>query len=169
MCVIIYKPAGVDKPSLDILNKARIFNPHGCGLCTPDKLYKGLSYSEFLKTYNKVSPLEPLLIHFRYATTGSVKKTNCHPFYDDNLDIQFMHNGVLNYWPSNDMTDSEFAFRHILLPNIYKYGLESKEVEIIINQVIRSSKFAFMQGDNVKLYGDWIESKGLYFSNQRFL
>lgn len=75
MCVIIYKPAGKELPSLDILDKAYRRNPHGCGIVSPNVLYKGLSYTSFKKNLKRCNKEEPLLIHFRYATHGSVKKS----------------------------------------------------------------------------------------------
>lgn len=38
MCVIIYKPAGKELPSLDILDKAYRRNPHGCGIVSPNSV-----------------------------------------------------------------------------------------------------------------------------------
>lgn len=169
MCVIIYKPAGVEIPSTEILNKAHLRNPHGCGLVSPTIQYKGLSYNSFLKHLRKCNVEEPLLIHFRFATHGSVKRSNCHPFYDTETDTYFMHNGVLRIYPKKDMTDSEYAFRNILQPYIKKYGLNSEELEKTVCQVIGYSKFAFMQGDMVRLFGDYINYKGCYYSNLRFL
>ena len=170
MCVIIYKPVGVEIPSKALLNKAQYINPHGCGFCTPTQSYKGLSYNQFLKKLSKVDKSEPLLIHFRLATHGSIRKGNCHPFYDNQTDTQFMHNGILyGVRPNKDLTDSECAFRWFIQPLINKYGLFSNEVTNEVNKLIGLSKFALMQGDNVKLFGDFICSNDLYFSNQRFI
>lgn len=47
-------------------------------------------------------------MHFRFATHGSVRNRNCHPFRDG--DLFFAHNGVLPYPSVGDRTDSEFAF-----------------------------------------------------------
>lgn len=144
-------------------------NPHGCGFCTPSQSYKGLSYIQFLKNIEKVKQEEPLLIHFRLATHGSIKKANCHPFYDNDTDTQFMHNGIL--WgikPNKDNTDSECAFRWLIQPMINKYGLFSNEVKAEVSHLIGSSKFAFMQGDTVRLFGNFTYSNDLYFSNMRF-
>lgn len=170
MCVIIYKPAGVDIPSQALLSKAQSINPHGCGLCSSTVAYKGLSFNSFLRAINKVPKEEPLLIHFRLATHGSVKRSNCHPFYDSKTDTFFMHNGMLyGIKPNRDRTDSECAFEYFLQPTIEKYGLHSEELAMQVHNIIGYSKFAFMQGNSVRLFGSFILRDGLFFSNLRFL
>lgn len=168
MCVIIYKPKGALMPSKSLLDKAQRFNPHGCGFCTPTKTYRGLSYAEFTKKLKQVGD-EPVLIHFRFATHGSLKKTNCHPFYDKKTDTYFMHNGILPINSENDMTDSEIAFRQILQPTIKDYGLSSPELIEEVDEIIGFSKFAFMQNEEVNIYGDFRLYEGCYFSNLNFL
>lgn len=171
MCVIIYKPASKDFPSIDILDRAYRRNPHGCGLVSPSVFYKGLSYASFKKYLKECTKEEPLLIHFRYATHGSVKKSNCHPFYDKETETYFMHNGIMGgIQPLKDKTDSECAFRWILQPYIKMYGLDSKDFFETANQVRGfHSKFAFMQNGNVKLSGEFFHYQDCYFSNLRFL
>ncbi len=170
MCVIIYKPEGVAIPSRALLDKAQSANPHGCGFCTPTKSYKGLSYNQFLKGLREVDPSEPLLIHFRLATHGSVKKSNCHPFYENQTDTQFMHNGILYAInPDRDKTDSECAFRGFINPIVECFGLHSVEVKDVVGRIIGASKFALMQGGEVLLFGEFILRGDLYLSNLRFI
>ena len=170
MCVIIYKPAGVKLPSLAILDQAQSLNRDGCGICSPSVTYKGLSYKSFLAHLSKCDEEEPVLIHFRMATHGSVKRSNCHPFYDAETETYFMHNGILSgITVRGDKTDSECAFRDLLLPYIKRYGLNSKKVADCANQIRGYSKFALLQGENVRLFGDFINAKGCYYSNLRFL
>lgn len=156
-------------PSVDFLNIARTANPHGCGYCTPKKSFKTLDYDIFLEKLNKIKKDTPVLIHFRYATHGRVRQSNCHPFYDRDLGVKFMHNGILNITPFRGKTDSETAFRSIIVPEIAAHGIESTEVDESINSVIGVSRFAIMQGDTVKLYGQWYEHNGLMLSNNRLI
>ena len=170
MCVIIYKPKGVELPSIELLTKAHQRDPHGCGLVTPNVYYKGLSFESFKRHIKKCSAEEPMLIHFRLATHGSIKKSNCHPFFDSETNTFFMHNGVLSAIKvKGDRTDSETAFRNILVPYIKRYGLDSIELAETANWIKGYSKFAFMQDDRVILFGDYIYRDGLYFSNMRFI
>ena len=167
MCLIIYKPAGVESPGRALLERAHFFNHDGCGLCSPNAFYKGLSFEKLATTAAKVGLDEPCLYHFRWATHGSVKRANCHPFFDPATGTFFMHNGVLGVYPKGDMTDSEFVFVRDIVPHLGA-GLDSPDFAKAVCQVIGNSRFAFMQGRDVRLFGQWLESTdGLFFSNGR--
>ncbi len=168
MCVIIYSPAGIAMPSKEILDAAQTANPHGCGFVSPFHFYKGNSYASFKKQLAKVSREEPCIIHFRLATHGSIKRANCHPFRRD--DVYFAHNGILSIQPIKDMTDSETAFQQVIYPAIVAYGYGSQGMDNAVKSVIGCSKFAFMKGYDVRLYGDFIrQDDGCYYSNLRFM
>lgn len=169
MCVICIKNKGVEMPSRELLKAMYNANREGCGFCTPTMSYKGLSFDTFMKKIQSVRKEEPCLIHFRLATNGSVRKGNCHPFYDKVSDTFFMHNGILSVPAKKDMTDSETAFREYLQPIIRAYGLYSKELKEMVSYIIGGSRFAFMQGEDIRAFGDFKEYKGLYFSNLRFM
>ncbi|MBD5242068.1 MAG: hypothetical protein HDS59_08330 [Barnesiella sp.] len=167
MCVIIYKPAGVKMPSIEILNAAYRANPHGCGFSSSSKTFKSLDYSKLLRQLSQVADSEPCIIHFRLATHGSVKQSNCHPFKRGG--ITFAHNGVLGIAPVGDKTDSETAFIKYIYPAIKRYGWDSCEVDSLINHLIGFSKFAIMYHGEVKLYGNYLlQPDGCYYSNLRF-
>ena len=143
-------------------------NPHGCGIVTPTDHYKGMSLDALFRHLKKRDPSQPCLMHFRLATHGSIKRANCHPFYDQKSGTWFMHNGILGIRPKGDMTDSETAFREILAPEIYAHGLNSDDVRYAVKSVIGFSKFAFMQNDDVLLFGHFDNLLGCWFSNLRF-
>lgn len=68
------------------------------------------------------------------------------------------------------MTDSETAFQNIIYPAIERYGYGSRQMDMAVNKVIGFSKFAFLQGDRLKMYGDFIkQDDGCYYSNLRFM
>ena len=167
MCVLIVKPAGIQMPSYSILKQAYKANPHGCGFATKKRFYKTLNFEDFINELNKVRDDEDVMIHFRYATHGSIKKSNCHPFKKH--DVVFAHNGILDITPIGDKTDSETAFLQVIYPIVKKYGLFSHETDEAVASVIGYSRFAILQGDNIKLYGDYVKVKGVYYSNLRFL
>ena len=143
-------------------------NPDGCGLVTPTTTYKGLNVDTLLKRLHERDINEPCLMHFRLATHGSIRRANCHPFRDTQSDCSFMHNGILNIKPIGDKTDSETAFLRYFVPEIRKHGLDSDELAYAVHQVIGSSKFAFLQGDTVRLFGEYQQWHGSWFSNLRF-
>lgn len=156
-------------PSKEIITAMYRANHDGCGFCTPTKSYKGLSLASFLREISAVTPDEPCIMHFRWATHGSVKRSNCHPFYDGEADLWFAHNGILDIVPDGDMTDSETAFRSIIAPVVRKSGLDSKEAVRVIENVAGVSRFALMQGDQVRLYGTFFERFGCHYSNLNFV
>ncbi len=167
MCVIIYKPAGAKMPSKSTLDACYKANPHGCGfVSSTGQFFKSLNYEQFKERLMKVADEEECIIHFRLVTHGSIKKANCHPFKNGN--VYFAHNGILPIKPIGDMTDSETAFRTILVPKIAQYGVDSLVVKCAVNTIIGSSKFAIMQNGKTTLFGNFIEQNGLYYSNLRF-
>lgn len=169
MCVICVKPKGAAMPSNEIIRAMFRANSDGCGFCTPTMSYKGLSVAGLLREIKKVPDSDPCIMHFRWATHGSVKQSNCHPFYDKEARTWFAHNGVLDICPVGDMTDSETAFRYILAPKIKAFGLRSEELKEAVNKIIGNSRFAFMQGEEIVMYGDYHYRFGCYYSNLNFV
>ena len=170
MCIIICKPAGVKLPPMAILNRCATLNPHGFGFATKDRIYKTLSFEEFKRALKTIRKEETAILHFRYATHGSVKEANCHPFRDDETGVSFAHNGILNIEPYEDMTDSETAFRGLLVPKIKRHGLDSKEHIDAVYRVIGGSRFAFIDSKGeYRLYGSFIQHRGCWYSNRNFV
>lgn len=141
-------------------------NPDGCGFVSSSGLsYRGLSFKTFLKEISKVRLDEECIIHFRYATHGSIKRANCHPF--DHNGLWFAHNGILSVTPRGDMTDSETAFLDILSPVADRYGVDSPQMRTAVGCVIGYSKFAFMKDGKVTMFGNFERHNGRYYSNIR--
>lgn len=167
MCVIIYKPKGATLPCENVLAACSLANPHGQGFASESNFYKSIQYSSFIKRLQCVRKEENCIIHFRFATHGSIRLSNCHPFAKSG--VVFAHNGVLDITPIGDKTDSETAFLSRILPTIKQYGLHSLELDSVISDMIGNSKFAVMQGGDVRLFGAFYKYNGCYFSNMRFL
>lgn len=157
-------------PPKAILKRCAMLNPHGFGFATTDRLFKTLDAEEFFKELKTISKEETAILHFRYATHGSIKLENCHPFRDEETGLIFAHNGVLNITPLNDMTDSETAFRGLFVPVYKEYGFDSQEFVIETHSIIGGSRFAFLDeyGD-YKLYGHFIQYKDCWYSNRNFM
>ena len=167
MCVIVYIPKNQTLDD-EIIRACHRANPDGMGMCSPSVSYRGMSIDTLLRSVHERPTDEPCLLHFRLATHGSIKRGNCHPFLDNSTNTWFMHNGILNIDPKGDMTDSETAFREILAPEIQTHGLRSDGLRYAVKQIIGSSRFAFMQGDDVMLWGKYEKWMGCWFSNLRF-
>ncbi len=144
-------------------------NPHGCGIVTPTDHYKGMSVELLLRHLHKRHIDEPCIMHFRLATHGAIRRSNCHPFYDKQSDVWFAHNGILPVQPFKGKTDSETAFRRLFVPLIREYGIDSDELAYTVNQIIGGNKLAFLDGNGeVRLFGEYYEWHGSLFSNLRF-
>ena len=173
MCVIIVKPAGVKLPSHSFLRAAAEVNHDGCGYVTSDEhYYRSLSFSTFWRDFSRhAREDEDIIIHFRWATHGSVRVSNCHPFageYDGHR-VWFAHNGVLPIESVNNKTDSEIFFRDIALPWLrYHHGFAPR-VSKWMNLAVQGSRFAFLDESGLHLYGDFVKHNGLLLSNTRFL
>lgn len=107
MCIIIYKPAGVE---LD-WNAVKIGSENhtdGTGFMVRNKkgLYfqKGLWTLGYLKQYIKDYDKYDLGIHFRSSTSGKIDKENCHPFKGTNWTM--MHNGTIPGFGTEHLSDT---------------------------------------------------------------
>lgn len=170
MCILIVKPAGAKVPSQKTIRNCAWRNNHGFGFATANKIYKTLSFDDFVKQLKTIKKEDAAIIHLRYATHGSICEANCHPFKDEATGVAFAHNGVLPIIALNDMTDSETAFRLRFVPKIAKYGLYSRNLTQCVNNIIGGSKFAFIdETGNIKTFGRFIEHNGCYYSNYQFL
>lgn len=167
MCVIVFKPAGTEMPKNEIIRACARANRDGFGFCTPTKFYKSTSFERFREQLAKVETDEPCIMHFRYATHGNVCKGNCHPFKQG--DVYFAHNGVLSIRPYAGKTDSETAFLKYIYPAIAKHGFHSSEADKAIEDTIEGTRFALMQGEDVRLFGDFKQIEGCFYSNERFM
>jgi len=177
MCVIIYKPTNRELPDRELLKLAYHVNHDGIGLVSPEVNYKGFSFDRFMRVLKTCKEKEPVLIHFRWATHGSIARKNCHPFHDSQTDTWFMHNGVLPIESSRDMTDSEIFFRSEVVP-VLKAGqflsngkspLDYFRLQEVIDPYASSNRFAMLCGRDVRLFGQWYGYDGLFCSNLRFL
>lgn len=174
MCVIVIKKAGQELPNKNILNACKTQNPDGFGYATSSgKYFRTMNYKEFLASLkSNVSVDDACIMHFRWATHGSKKATNCHPFkgYDKNLgDIFFAHNGMLPIASVQDKTDSEICFRNLLLPIINADGYND-DLDAMVSSITHSngSKFAFVDKNGLHLFGAWTQYDGYIVSNTHF-
>lgn len=168
MCVLVVCEAGHALPSREVLKAMHRANPHGMGFASKSLHYKGMNFERFYQRLQFVPQDENVIIHFRYATHGSVCAKNCHPFKKGS--IWFAHNGILDIEPDGDMTDSETAFRNILYPVAREYGVFSQELAATVDEVIGYSKFAFLdKKGNVMMFGNFEQYHGLWCSNMNWM
>jgi hypothetical protein len=89
MCVIVFKPAGAECPTMDVLESCWTANPDGAGIAVSEKssvfMRKGfMKFSELANfcTENKVAGRvgQAIMFHFRIGTHGLKDAGNTHPF-----------------------------------------------------------------------------------------
>jgi hypothetical protein len=164
MCVIIVCKRGVPLPPEEELRDAFRRNPDGCGFVSETDHYKSLHFATFMRHLRRRNINENVIIHFRYATHGSVKVKNCHPFFYNGY--WFAHNGVLPIISVNDKTDSQICFEKCLYPVIKKFGWASDEQKCEMAYWTRNgSKFAMMHKGELLLSGNFVEMDGRLYSN----
>lgn len=166
MCVIIFKPANVQKPSYETLEACYYRNSDGIGFCTESgTIRKTMNFQTFIHCFDEVDDREAAIIHFRWATHGSIAPKNCHPFYDRAHDVYFAHNGIIDIRATRDRTDSETWFTDRFIPMLEQYGWDSKTLWDWVRVEAAGNRFVFMRQGEVKRFGTWHEVGGCYFSN----
>ena len=119
----------------DITNELREFfshsveHPHGFGLMCDGKLYREASRacdSKALSSFlDSLPPQRAMLAHIRFATVGSVKEENCHPFVGRDItgrEWTLIHNGTIysgsrlinGIYRQKGDTDSERLFIYMI-------------------------------------------------------
>ncbi len=174
MCILIAKPKGVTMPKTSVLKECWENNPDGAGIAWSKdgkvSIEKGFMKWEELKAYLDVNSFDDVsaLIHFRIATHGTVKAENTHPFVVNN-EIVAAHNGVLSIKNEGDWTDSETFFKRICNPVLKSYSINSKVFKRLVDATIGASKLAFLNSKGrIKMFGEFIEDGGVYFSNDSY-
>lgn len=182
MCILIVKKAGasIDDKSL---NNGFDNNPDGWGFAYVSQgegkivVEKSLtSFKHFLSVFRSAEERNPdshFIIHFRIATSGGVKKVNCHPFVL-NENIVYAHNGVLSINKKELIKDENDtrAFGRLILEPLYnkdnQFYYDPTFDRLITAFLENRNKIALLDiNNNVKIYneglGDWIN--GVWYSN----
>ncbi|MBQ0073622.1 MAG: class II glutamine amidotransferase [Prevotella sp.] len=152
-------------PPRNIIEQMATANPDGFGFVSEHDYFRTMDFNEFYKRVRRVKKSENLIMHFRWATHGSKKVTNCHPFTDGST--FFAHNGVLSLPSISDKTDSELCFTRFIKPAIDLMGIDgAKEV---IEAHREGSRFAIMKDGEIHTYGEYYRMSGCLYSNLRFI
>lgn len=169
MCIIIVKPKGVKMPATSQLRRLALFNSDGCGFVSDGDYYRSLNFEEFMRRLRKVKTSEQCIIHFRFATHGSVCVANCHPFKDEETGTYFAHNGVFDFIkPCGDETDSECLFRTNVMLCLHEFGWGSDTFNAIMDSFCQSSRVAMLHNEEIKTWGRWYSHNGCLYSKPIF-
>tara|TARA_R110002153_G_scaffold72533_5_gene189695 strand:+ start:172 stop:1041 length:870 start_codon:yes stop_codon:yes gene_type:complete len=155
MCLIIHKPKGQRIP-VDIIQRAKLVNPHGFGITYLDtgetrKLFKYDLVDKILATPR------PIVAHFRFATVGTIDTNNIHPFHIDKDTVIFSNGTVEGYGTKTTSDIAHIADR--VLPKMYR----SDWVPFL---ELTDTRFAIIDltSGKVQRVGKWHQRGGIYYS-----
>lgn len=175
MCLALVKPAGKTIKKTE-MHRAYTANKDGCGLAVrirgEIRIAKGLwSFDECWKMVANLMPYD-LLLHFRWASAGSVIAENCHPFSVVGGGA-LIHNGHLHGYGLPHKSDTACWVDEVLNPLLTQYpgALDSDIMRQLLGDSIGTSKMAIMTPDATVILnedsGFW--RKGVWYSNDCFL
>lgn len=187
MCIACYSPAGVPVPSLEILKACADSNGDGCGISYPCvggkvQILKGFQSAEEVHEALHAQDFTnvPIFIHFRIGTHGlKTDAKHTHPFpigattevmekLVHQCDHAVMHNGIMNAFGYEKAISDTMAFARDFLGHVINH-IDNQGVQAAINGALSWDKLAIMMADGrVYRFGKWIESDGIFYSNESF-
>ena len=175
MCIIIAKARKQQGPTWDAIQTATRRNPDGFALAYSlgrgrrPRIIRSMRRADVLDVLKGIVNRKSAswILHARIATHGSKRVENCHCWQDADTGLIFAHNGILQVRPEGDMTDSETAFRRLLVPAMLAGGGEA--FEAAVHTIIGFSKFAVMDHlGEIYLYGRYLEEAEASYSNDTY-
>lgn len=161
MCLIIHNPKNKTVP-LEVFENALMMNPDGFGIFFHDtgEIRRTMDWQ---KPYEWISEDRPYTCHFRYATSGPVKKANCHPFSIDKR-YSLMMNGTIERLKSTKTVDTEE------LCKILKSLDEERIVAILRTYACRFALLNKLTGEVTIINHDlWTKQGGILYSKANCL
>ena len=187
MCILVFKPKGINFPTKAILENCFLMNPDGSGYAWVDRsgishIRKGfLTFHDFYESISqnmeKLTKFD-VLLHFRFATHGSVSPGNCHPFpvscrIDDLkstvIDGKFKimaHNGIISSLGHRaKKTRSDLSDTMVFSKELRSFGENNRQNK----RILESGKFVIMDRKGSRRYGNFIKEDGIFYSNDGYL
>jgi len=194
MCIIIAKDKIGRLPTETELRNSFEWNGDGAGFMyvdngkvVIDKGYMNIDsfikhYKSLLIKYNDFNN-KCLVIHCRIGTSGKNDKGNTHPYpitdntralksrhlFNENIGIA--HNGIIHgYGTATGLNDTQEYISKYLYPLYHHYRDFYKNKDMLYQmEQATNSKFAILdKTDTIYYVGDFIEDKGLWFSNNTY-
>jgi len=133
-------------------------------------VFKGyFSFEEFWDAWQPFAD-EAAVIHFRYATHGTIGKRNCHPFALHGRAV--VHNGILNIASTEKSSDTAEFCRLVLGPMLAGVSASSPALRFLIEETIGAgNKIAVLEPDgSAVIYneGKGIWDGGVWYSNSGY-
>lgn len=174
MCVALICPPKV-RPSLSLLEACHRANPHGAGIAWRERgriqYRKNLRYPEVHRLAQERAG--ELIIHFRWASVGGIDPLLCHPFpitaaaklqTEGSAVAVLFHNGTWHDWEAALPTTGDL--RGPLSDSRIAAALSSHIGTKHLRRL--PGRWAVMKRAEIELHGEWLQSRGMLFSNLRF-
>lgn len=183
--MLTYLPAGHDGGDLSEIRNGCLSNPDGFGwaIVSRKRIITGHSLDmdkalESFRTMRAKHLKGPAIFHSRYATHGSIKQANCHPFkVGGDRRVVMAHNGIMptDCHPAkgDDRSDSKI-FADELLPS-WMVAIHMPQVRQALEQWLGHNKVVVLSTRHEaqafilnEKSGTWSDS-GLWHSNSDYL
>lgn len=184
MCIIVFKPKGIDLPSKTTLKTCFENNPDGAGFMyrKGNRIHILKGYMDFNSFYRALENSvrikggiknTDLVIHFRVATHGNIVPGQTHPFpitgkYTELTKTKITakqglaHNGILNaYNPPGEISDLMSDTMWFIIKN-------AVDIRAALNNELNSEKFVLMDETETTVFGNFIQDNGIYYSNSSY-
>jgi predicted glutamine amidotransferase len=200
MCIIIAKKRGVEynkKELEEAIKVAKIHNSHGAGFAykrgDSEEIYLSKGYLYYYDLMlDKLDALniqqeDELIVHLRFATSGLVDDSNCHPFIvssdlEEVLETETVtnklvmaHNGTFYDYSYKDDDNSDtvnFILEFASIPNAINSLKVLKNIDKNLPyKILDGNRLCFMHPgkERMVLFGDWNklnkEDAGFVYSN----
>lgn len=191
MCVIVYKPSGIELPSKEVIKRCWNKNPDGAGYMFAKYNYVNIKkgyfdfetfYKDLKKDYEKNNlKNQNLILHFRIGTSGGINKEKTHPFpLSDNDELlnktrlkskwAIAHNGILSKYVdlTDKLSDTQNFSKRFLTPflKMINYNVNNELVKDIIEKELGGDRLVLMnRRGKVYIYGKWEKANDVFYSN----
>ena len=191
MCIICVSPKGTRQPTRAQLKTMFFRNPHGAGYMYARDgivhIHKGFMYlDDFLAAIESehFTARDSVVYHFRIGTQAGVNPPMTHPFalthqrqltraLDVDCRCGVAHNGIIRLTsdPDNDQYSDTAIFITQYLSRLIRSRADLRD-QHLLDEIfqIAQSKFAIMDsGGYVATVGEFVNDRGLLFSNASYL
>lgn len=192
MCIIAYKPAGVNPIKKRTYKECWRVNSDGAGFAYWDFkkqvwcVEKGfMSWKSFWSAFNthQFEKKDIVAVHFRIGTSGNKDGGNTHPFDLNQRDFDGMritkyetdkvlfHNGVIRHTGEGIASDTMVWVRDYVAPLI-NLALEDEKVMRIMEETMRTTanRWLLLTKNKVLQFGTWhLDFGGAKFSNKSYV
>ena len=182
MCLIAVKPrnAPLNMTTMAYLEDAFDSNPDGAGLMYRVKgrihIVKGLMTWQHFESKLPLIADKAAVIHFRWATHGTLNKGNTHPFplssrehdlkaCNVTTEVGVAHNGIVQGLHDKVLSDTALYVRDYLS----QLTMTPEILDLLRFHHDGTSKFAIMTPKTIHLIGNFIKDSGWLWSNASYL